>query len=293
MRRDDIQWRRALGRALSKQLTASVDEILKAPVRQATGAHRLGITGQPGAGKSSLISRLAQHRLRRDRDVAILAIDPTSPRSAGSLLGDRIRMDLVADDDRLYIRSIPSGRCEYGLCPNILGLLETLDEAGFDDVILETVGTGQTNYRARSLVDVFILTLMPETGDAVQAMKAGVMELADIYVINKADLPGAQKLASEVASVLDRQTRRSGWIPRIVLASSRDNSGFAELDQVIEEFLQSRTAHDVAERRFERRAFRLRTLIEQRVDEILKSSYLKMPPDIALGALYERIREMI
>lgn len=285
-------WRRNLGRALSRQSRASVEAILECSPRVSGRARRIGITGNPGAGKSSLIARFAEKRLQRARDIAVIAVDPTSPISDGSLLGDRIRMDAVADEDRLYIRSFPSGRCEDGLCNNIVGLLDTLDRAGFDDIILETVGTGQTNYRAKALVDIFILTLVPDSGDVIQAMKAGIMEVADLYVINKADLPGAQKIASEIGLLSQRRRSASGWVPRIIMTSSRDGRGFTELDEAVEDFFfrahEMRAADDTEATR---RRFQLKVLIEQRVDEILSVIGPTILADVALRDLYERVVE--
>ncbi len=133
-------------------------------------------------------------------------------------------MDAAADHDRLYIRSTPSGSSENGLCQNAAGMLDTLDAAHFDDIILETVGTGQTNHGARHLVDAFVLTLMPDSGDLIQMMKAGVMELADIYVVNKSDLPGAARTASEVRSVLAMRGGPSTSFPPVILTSIRTNT---------------------------------------------------------------------
>jgi LAO/AO transport system kinase len=287
------QWRRTLGRALTRQSSASVDMILANPPRVSGSSLRIGVTGHPGAGKSSLIAKLAAHRLRRGRDVAVLAIDPTSPISDGSLLGDRIRMDAVADDDRLYIRSASSGTCEDGLCHNIVGLLDTLDSAGFDDILLETVGTGQSNYRARVLVDLLVLTLAPESGDMIQAMKAGIMEVADIYVINKADLPGAAKLAAEVGTLLLRFRSVGGWRPPIILASIRDDRGVADLDRAIETYLETRSAGSPEERDRSRRAYQLKALLEWRLKEVLDEALRAAGSEIQLERTYDRVVAML
>ena len=181
--------RRALSRALSRIANADVSETL-AQQNASTPAtlSRIGITGAPGAGKSTLIARLAHLRKGVDRKIAVLAIDPTSPVSQGSILGDRIRMDSIADDPDIFIRSIPSRRAHDGLTDNTADLLNAMEGHGFDEVILESVGVGQAEYTIRTLVDTVVLVLLPESGDAIQAMKAGILEMADIYVVNKADL---------------------------------------------------------------------------------------------------------
>ena len=262
-------WRRELSRKLSRQLALDVDEIL-AEGRPAAGrAQRIGITGPPGAGKSSAIAELARRRMAKGREVAVLAIDPTSPISRGSLLGDRIRMDSVAEDDRLFIRSVPSGICHDGLCQNVVGLLDTLDRTGFDDLILETVGVGQVSYEARKLVDTLVLLLVPESGDTVQAMKAGALEMADIYVVNKADLPAASRVAAELRSVFHLR-RATGWQPTIIEASALTGVGLDELEETIDRhYAEALTPSRREILRKERRAYQLRALIHQKLEAFL------------------------
>jgi LAO/AO transport system kinase len=262
-------WRRSLARELSRQSRLGVREILAQQPPAAGSAFRIGVTGPPGAGKSSLIAALGASRLKQGREVGVLAIDPTSPLSRGSLLGDRIRMDAIADDARLFIRSVPSGGCHDGLCRNVVGLLAAMERAGFDDVVLETVGVGQVSYEARKLVDALVLVLEPESGDTIQAMKAGILEVADIYVVNKADLPGAGRIAAELASVLHRSARADGWRPPVIQASARDGRGVAEIDQALAMHAQAtcgpehRGALGAARRRYQFEA-----LVRQRFDEV-------------------------
>jgi LAO/AO transport system kinase len=264
MRIGESGWRRALARALSGHARATVAEILSDPPAVQGDGWRIAITGPPGAGKSSVVSALTVERLRLGRAVGVLAIDPSSPISGGSLLGDRVRMDEIADDDRVYIRSIASGANQDGLCPNVLGMLGALDQAGFDDVILETVGIGQTSYQARLLVDTFVLVLIPGSGDIIQAMKAGIMELADLYVINKADIAGADKVAAELRSLVEWRTSRDGWSAPIVMTSARDHRGFRELSDAIE---AHRAAHMPRAPSDQRALYQIRALLEQRVSE--------------------------
>ncbi|HQS11179.1 MAG TPA: GTP-binding protein, partial [Xanthobacteraceae bacterium] len=179
--------RRALGRALSRAADAGLADILSAPPREERHvARRIGVTGPPGAGKSTLIAALARFRLSRASRVAIVAIDPTSPKTRGSILGDRIRMDGLVDDPRVFIRSLASRGATDGLADNLPEILSVFDDYGFDEIILETVGVGQSEFAVRELVDVELLVLTPGAGDQIQAMKAGILETADIYVVNKA-----------------------------------------------------------------------------------------------------------
>src|SRR5690606_35670836 len=157
----------------------------------AARALRIGVTGPPGAGKSTLIAALTRYRLKRAGCIAIIAIDPSSPNTHGSILGDRIRMDCLVDDSRVYIRSLASRSANDGLTENLPEILGVLDDFGFDEIILETVGVGQSEFAVRDLVDVELLVMAPGAGDQIQAMKAGIVETADICIVNKADQPGA------------------------------------------------------------------------------------------------------
>src|SRR5262249_53723903 len=177
--------RRAVAKALTRCANATVSEALATASDPANGsfARRIGITGDPGTGEGTLISQLAQRRLATAERLGVLAIDPTSPFSGGAILGDRVRMDAVLQDERVFIRSFASRSAHGGLTDNVSDLLAVMDRHAFDEVILETVGVGQTEYTVRVLVDTVVLVLIPESGDQIQAMKAGLMETADIYVV--------------------------------------------------------------------------------------------------------------
>jgi LAO/AO transport system kinase len=271
--------RRSLGRALSRSADASVADVLDGwrPLPE-SGARRIGITGAPGTGKSTLISHLVRNRLNAAGRLGVIAIDPTSPYSRGAILGDRIRMDPVIEDPNLFIRSLASRHAHDGLADNIADLLSVMDHHGFDEVILETVGVGQTEYGVRALVDTVVLVLIPESGDQIQAMKAGLMETADIYVVNKADLPQAGKVASEVRATLATAARSGGgrgdaWCPRVLEASSADAASVAQLSAAIDDHhswafarrdmdsvRRWRTRHHVAE------------LVQRRVAELIHAA---------------------
>ena len=266
--------RREMSQALSRVANATVAETLEQQGKLPEQTlYRIGVTGAPGAGKSTLISRLASRRVARGARVAVVAIDPTSPVSQGSILGDRIRMDAVSDDPNIFIRSIPSRRAHDGLADNTADLLSAMEGHGFDEVIVETVGVGQAEYSVRAIVDTVVLVLLPESGDAVQAMKAGLLEMADIYVVNKADLPGADLMAGDIAATAARHANGpDDWTPPVLQTSSRDADSFAALDAAIEAhraWRQDRVDGDAVRR--SRIRYQVQGLIGRRAEELLET----------------------
>jgi LAO/AO transport system kinase len=176
-----------------------------------TGRSRiLGVTGSPGAGKSSLVDRLITLERRRGRKVAVIAVDPSSPFSGGAILGDRLRMQTHATDAGVFIRSMASRGYLGGTAAATGDVIKVLDAAGYESIFIETIGVGQTEIKIVELSDIVLLVLMPGAGDEIQAMKAGIMEIGDIFIINKRDLPGADKLLAEVRYVLDFKNHTSG-----------------------------------------------------------------------------------
>jgi LAO/AO transport system kinase len=194
----------ALARAISvvENRRPGADDLLAALHGRVGRAHRIGITGPPGAGKSTLTERLVQHYRRRGSSVAVVAVDPTSPFTGGALLGDRIRMESVSLDPDVYIRSMATRGEIGGLATATREVCDVLDAFGFDRLIIETVGVGQSELTIAATADTAVLVLVPESGDGVQVLKAGVMEIADIYAINKADRPGADRLKNEIEVML-------------------------------------------------------------------------------------------
>ncbi|TVP53597.1 MAG: methylmalonyl Co-A mutase-associated GTPase MeaB [Gemmatimonadales bacterium] len=172
------------------------------------GGARLGITGPPGAGKSSLVSEIARAHREQDESVGIVAVDPTSPYSGGALLGDRIRMNDLALDPGIFIRSMASRGSLGGLATTTKEVLDVMDAFGFPRLVVETVGVGQTELEITGAADTVVVVLVPESGDGIQAMKAGLMEIADIFVVNKSDRPGADRLVKEVRTALHLRTGR-------------------------------------------------------------------------------------
>jgi len=262
--------RRALSRALTRAANASVEDVLDTAPHASLGRARLiGITGAPGAGKSTLVGRLAPHRLARAANLAIIAIDPSSPTTGGALLGDRIRMEALADDPRIFMRSLASREAHDGLSVNVPEVLATLDAFGFDEVLVETVGVGQSAYGVRDLVDAEVLVLTPGAGDYVQAMKAGIMETADIFVLNKAELPGADRLEAELAAVL----QRPGDAPPVIRVQPGEEGGLASLSAALDRHLaKALTQRDPQSALRRRQRFRVQSLIQRRLQETLQAA---------------------
>ncbi len=209
--------RLALSRAISLVENAGPGfDALLSELHASTGrAHRIGVTGPPGAGKSSLAAALVQRYRARGETVGIVAVDPSSPFTGGALLGDRIRMNELATDPGVFIRSMASRGSLGGLALATKEVADVLDAFGFDRVLLETVGVGQTELDVASAADTTIVVLTPESGDAVQAMKAGLMEISDVFVVNKSDRPGAERLAREIEQMLGlRAGRAYPGVPR-------------------------------------------------------------------------------
>lgn len=227
---------------------------------------RLGITGPPGAGKSTLVNQLAQHYRQRGESVGILACDPTSPFSGGALLGDRVRMHEVADDPGVFIRSIASRASLGGLSQATNEVAWLFEAFGFDVILLETVGVGQAEVDVMHSADTVIVVLVPQSGDVVQAMKAGLMEIADVFCINKADQPGANLAEQSLQQLLTLSTRT--WSPPIVQTVASKNQGIDRLGQAIADHQN----HLGPSGRKQRRQHRMRHMLQQSVELQLKQN---------------------
>ncbi|HEX6133667.1 MAG TPA: methylmalonyl Co-A mutase-associated GTPase MeaB [Longimicrobiales bacterium] len=200
----DARRRPALARAISivENQRAGFTELLNAIYPRIGRAHRIGITGPPGAGKSTLTAALIAHYRDRGETVGVIAVDPTSPFTGGALLGDRIRMNEISMDDGVFIRSMATRGSLGGLALATKEIADVMDAFGFDRIIVETVGVGQSELDIAAAADSTVVVLVPESGDGIQAMKAGLMEAADLFVINKSDRPGADRVAREISMML-------------------------------------------------------------------------------------------
>ncbi|NKJ48519.1 methylmalonyl-CoA mutase [Burkholderia sp. SG-MS1] len=292
--RVSVAARRTLARDLSRIAGASVSEALRHLDQHApASARRIGFTGPPGAGKSTLIGRLAKARAPRGESMAIIAIDPSSPKTSGALLGDRVRMDALLADTDVYIRSLPSGWSGDGLSDNLADILATVEAEGFAEILLETVGVGQVENGARALVDTLVLTMGPQSGDQVQAMKAGVLETADIVVISKADLPGAERMAQDIGSVLERNRSNGRRVAPVLLVAANRAESVEALSGAIDAHTQWRSDHVDAVRVSQDRAlFHARSLLNRRLAELIDT----LPADARsepVAAIYARIVELL
>ena len=269
---------RAVARAIS--MIEDEDEASAALVRAIfprTGhAYLIGVTGPPGAGKSTLVARLvsALRKSPASPSIGVIAVDPTSPFSGGAVLGDRLRMQAHAQDDGVFIRSMATRGHLGGLARATGDAAIVLDAAGKDIIIIETVGVGQDEVDIIRTADVSIVTLVPGTGDEVQALKAGIMEIADIFVVNKADREGADRLVASVEANLALQTFASGeWRPPVLKTIASTGQGVPELVATIEAYRAHSTgAQDV--RRRTRSEYRLRELVSQRFMDHLERHVL-------------------
>lgn len=225
----------ALARAITRvenQTRGSAD-LVSACTACARGAHRIGITGAPGAGKSTLVNAVIGELLGRGCSVAVVAVDPSSPLSGGAVLGDRVRMGPHADSERVFIRSMASRGHPGGLAARTRDVLALVDAAGFDVILVETVGAGQSEVDVMRVADTVIVASPPGLGDEVQAIKAGILEIGHVLVVTKGDLPQAERTARHLESAL--ALRRPGpWKVPVVITSALENRGIGELVDAVE-----------------------------------------------------------
>ena len=201
---------------------------------------RIGITGAPGVGKSTVVDALIRELRSRGERVAVIAVDPTSPYTGGALLGDRIRMQGFAADAGVWIRSLASRRAVGGVTRTTEAVCGLMAAARFGTVLVETVGVGQDEVEVAEMVDATLLVLVPGMGDDVQTLKAGVMEVADFYVVNKGDLPGADRVEAEVRAMQSLVCVDGGWVPPVLRTVATTGEGVPELLRAVEEFLAQR-----------------------------------------------------
>jgi LAO/AO transport system kinase len=258
---------RALGQAISlvERDDPRVDRLL-ADIYAATGRARIiGVTGSPGSGKSTLVAALARHYRRENKRVGIIAVDPTSPFTGGAILGDRIRMADLYTDRGVFIRSMATRGFLGGLAKATNDVVDLLDASGFDIVLVETVGVGQDEIEIIRTVQTNMVVLVPGMGDDIQAIKAGIMEIGDIFVVNKADRPGADKTVTEVTMMMSLVEEHGEWVPPIVKTVASKNEGIVELDEAIEKHYHYLASSGELDRRNrERVRIRIETLLKEK-----------------------------
>jgi LAO/AO transport system kinase len=259
--------RLALARAITlvENETVAGEAVLAGAFPRTGSGIRVGITGPPGAGKSTLTARLA--RLYRDEGhaVAVVAVDPTSPFTGGAVLGDRVRMYELAGDPGVFIRSMASRGSLGGLARTTGEVCDVLEACGFARILIETVGVGQSELEVAEAADTTLVVLVPESGDAVQALKAGLMEIGDVFAINKADREGAQQAAHALRSMIHLGARRDAWEPPVVLTTAQDGTGVPELLATLARHYAHLAAAGLLERRRRKRlAERIAALLTTR-----------------------------
>jgi LAO/AO transport system kinase len=277
--------KRSIARAISSVEDRRDDatELLKDIFPSTGRALVAGITGAPGAGKSTLVDRLAAFYRSQDEQVGIIAVDPSSPFTGGALLGDRIRMQRMATDPGVFIRSMASRGYLGGLARGTVDAVAILDAAGYNKVIIETVGVGQDEVDIVKTADVTVVVLVPGMGDSVQVMKAGIMEIGDIFAVNKADRDGVLRTERELELLASTSKRADGWTPPIIKTVATEGRGTDELAAAIgdyERFINTRSRSE------DRRA----RVAEHRIIELLRDRLLQMA--LSKSVTEEELREM-
>jgi LAO/AO transport system kinase len=249
------------------------EELLSELHADVGSAYRIGITGPPGVGKSTLTEQLVRAYRESGLTVAVVAVDPTSPFTGGALLGDRIRMKTLTGDEGVFIRSMATRGAPGGLALTTREVCDVLDAFGFERIIVETVGVGQSELAIAGTADTAVLVMVPESGDGVQVLKAGVMEIADAYVVNKADRPGAESLMHEIRSMLDIRAgtaadgaESGAWNPPVLRTVAIEGEGIDEVREAIENHaIAMRESGMLEERRRTRLQAHTRDVVERSV----------------------------
>jgi LAO/AO transport system kinase len=281
---------RAVARLISMVEKGHVDvEMLLAELFPYTGkAIVLGVSGPPGSGKSTLVDKLAMEYSQKGKKVGVIAVDPSSPFTGGAFLGDRFRMSKAAADARIFIRSLGARGQVGGLSREVRDIIMILDAVGNEVVIVETIGTGQDEVDIRTVADTTVIVQAPGLGDYIQTLKAGMMEIGDVYVVNKAESPEADNLYSDIRTAVEISNHGDGWIPPVVKTIANRGDGVTDCVEAIErhlEFLRNENRHE------ERRKERVRTqLLEMIKEKLMRKANESV---LANGRFEEVIRQVM
>jgi len=282
---------RALSRIITRVENRSADSLsLLQRLYPHTGQSQvIGVTGSPGSGKSTLVDRLSIAYRKEAKNVAVVAVDPTSPFTGGAILGDRIRMQSPGTDPGIYIRSMATRGHLGGLATATADVIAVLDAARKDPIIVETVGVGQDEVEIVKVADVSVVLLVPGMGDDVQALKAGIMEIGDIFVINKCDRPGVDKMERAVLAMLSLANRTGGWQPPVVKTVATQGEGIDELVETIERcYSVFENSADRIQKKREAARQRLIALLEE---QLVKTAIQQVFPDGELNNIVEQIAD--
>ncbi|MEM3833227.1 MAG: methylmalonyl Co-A mutase-associated GTPase MeaB [Thermoprotei archaeon] len=272
---------RSIARIISEveYFNPSSSEILLELMKMSGYSHVIGITGAPGSGKSTLIARLIDEFRSKDLKVAVIAVDPSSPFSHGALMGNRIRMQKHATDPKVFIRSLATRGYRGGISAATLALVEVFDGLGYDKILIETIGVGQTDIDIMHAAHTIVVLVNPGTGDEIQALKAGIMEIGDIYVISKADKPEAEDAFKQVLFGIEGGIlgQESDWKPTVLKVSAMMGQGIKELADKIDEHLEyakksNRFYQQIKSRRLQTLKSSLSWFIENKLEDSLKSN---------------------
>ena len=281
--------RRKVARAISivEDYNSNASDLLKQIHSQVGKAYRIGITGPPGAGKSTITNQLTKLFRSESKKVGIIAVDPTSPFTGGALLGDRIRMNEIGNDEGVFIRSMATRGSLGGLSKKAIDAADILDAAGYDYIILETVGVGQSELDIVQAADTTIVVLVPESGDSVQAMKAGLMEIADFFILNKSDRPGAdQAVASLQTTLMMKDHDENSWMPGIIKTVASENKG---LNDVLNEIDRHRNFMQDKKFFLSKREKQAKNRIKEIVEEKLREELWSESGEKSLNSTLEKV----